>query len=107
MTSAFANELFCNRGNGGYFVEYSLNAPLKSVRLTIIDASGVEDASGDIPCDGPQEAAYICKGEIPSATDEGFKGPKIAVNATLGENQLGAGGGLVQIDGNVVSCSAK
>jgi hypothetical protein len=52
----------CNTGNGHYLLEIPQSPNANQILVTVVNASGVEDASGKLDCYGPDESAYRCQG---------------------------------------------
>lgn len=73
-----ANSIDC-RNLTGASDELSIEAVNDDhVRLTLVNASGVEDASGVLKCTGPMEAAYGCDGKLTRLDSK-----KATINARL------------------------
>jgi hypothetical protein len=59
--NAFAKiNLECSNGNSHLI----LAAAGHQVQTTLVNASGVQDASGTLNCTGPMQSAYSCEGKL-------------------------------------------
>jgi|GEM_PF-2640256 len=101
-------ELVCPNGDGSYAISYDGN-DLSKVQFTIINASGVEDAQGTLRCDGPQESAFLCDGEVSEldAKTLKFTGKKKPIEVVISESTFQGGVGYIQMGGNFFRCSTK
>jgi hypothetical protein len=90
-------------GNGSLFVTLSKRS-MKKASVSVINASGYIEITGSLDCSGPQEAAYVCTGNLtsPAPTDA------VSEEATLviPESLLQASAGIVRLDAETeYSCS--
>ena len=98
--SAFAQtQLECANGNSHLL----LNMADSTVQCTIVDASGVEDATGTLNCTGPLESAYSCTGKLNMLDSK----DQISVQLVIPETTLQMSAGPVVLDGYNYTCSAK
>ncbi|MGZ3651532.1 MAG: hypothetical protein ACXVB9_19885 [Bdellovibrionota bacterium] len=100
-------EFTCNWGNGSYLIKFAPDA--STALFTIVNASGVEDAQGTLTCDGPQESAYVCEGNVRELDGRTFKfnGPARHAELVAQETALQSGIGTMEINGDFIRCSSK
>lgn len=53
----------CSNGNGDLELMVSPR-DTRQIGVVVINASGVEDGSGNLNCTGPEQAAFSCSGEV-------------------------------------------
>lgn len=98
-------DFVCPHVNGSYFVDIKAN----SVVLTIVNASGVEDAQGELPCDGPMESAFVCQGKVRELDGRKmtFTGPAHPASVVLPKYALSFPEASIKIDDELFRCATR
>lgn len=98
--SAFANIVMdCTNGNSRLRIETISGS--NTVKCTLINASGVEDASGTLKCEGPMESAFGCTGAMQKLESKETLQARLVIQE---QTLQGNGEGPVQFQNSTYQC---
>jgi hypothetical protein len=87
----------CKAPNSELLLKYSA----KKVQAIVVNASGVEDASGTLACNGPQQSAFLCRGSLKLLDSTDI----VQVDLVIQGQTLQTGGaGQVVFDNEIYRC---